>query len=79
VRDLTGAIALPVNVMIGPLAAPIADLAAAGVRRASIGTRLLLAAYAHIEHAARELLEDGTYTRYEQALAYPDVNGLFEK
>ena len=79
VRDLTGAIALPVNVMIGPLAAPIADLAAAGVRRASIGTRLLLAAYAHIEHAARELLEDGTYTSYEQALAYPDVNGLFEK
>jgi len=77
IRDLTGAIALPVNVMIGPLAVPIAELAAAGVRRASIGTRLLLAAYAHIEHAARELLDNGTYASYEQALDYPDVNGLF--
>jgi 2-methylisocitrate lyase-like PEP mutase family enzyme len=77
VRELTGAIALPVNVMVGPLAAPIADLAAAGVRRASIGTRLLLSAYAHIEQAARELLEQGTYTSYEQALGYPDVNGMF--
>ncbi len=77
VRELTAAIDLPVNVMVGPLAAPIADLAAAGVRRASIGTRLLLSAYAHIERAARELLESGTYTSYEQALGYPDVNGLF--
>lgn len=77
VRDLAGAIALPVNVMVGPLAAPIADLASAGVRRASIGTRLLLAAYAHIDRAARELLEEGTYANYEQALAYPDVNEMF--
>lgn len=76
-RKLTAAIALPVNVMAGPRAAPIADLAAAGVRRASIGTRLLLSAYAHIEKAARELLEQGTYTNYEQALDYSDVNGMF--
>jgi 2-methylisocitrate lyase-like PEP mutase family enzyme len=76
-RDLTAAIELPVNVMVGPRSAPIADLAAAGVRRASIGTRLLLSAYAHIEQAARELLEQGTYTSYAGALAYPDVNALF--
>ena len=77
VRDLAGAIELPVNVMVGPLAAPITDLAAAGVRRASIGTRLLLSAYAQIETAARELLENGTYASYEPALGYPDVNGMF--
>jgi 2-methylisocitrate lyase-like PEP mutase family enzyme len=79
VRELTAAIALPVNVMVGPRAASIADLAAAGVRRASIGTRLLLSAYAHIEHAARELLEEGTYASYQQALDYGDVNGLFAR
>jgi 2-methylisocitrate lyase-like PEP mutase family enzyme len=76
-RRLTAEIELPVNVMVGPRAAPIADLVAAGARRASIGTRLLLTAYAHIEQAARELLEQGTYTSYEQALDYPDVNAMF--
>jgi 2-methylisocitrate lyase-like PEP mutase family enzyme len=76
-RRLTAEIELPVNVMVGPRAAPIADLVAAGARRASIGTRLLLSAYAHIERAARELLEQGTYTSYEQALDYPDVNAMF--
>lgn len=76
-RKLTAKIELPVNVMVGPRAAPVADLVAAGARRASIGTRLLLSAYAHIERAARELLEEGTYTSYEQALDYPDVNGMF--
>jgi 2-methylisocitrate lyase-like PEP mutase family enzyme len=79
IRTLTAAIELPVNVMVGPLAPPIGDLAAAGVQRASIGTRLLLSAYAHIEQAARELLEQGTYASYEQALDYPDVNGLFAR
>jgi 2-methylisocitrate lyase-like PEP mutase family enzyme len=79
VRTLTAAIELPVNVMIGPRAASIAELSAAGVRRASIGTRLLLTAYAHIESAARELLEQGTYTSYEGALDYPEVNGLFAR
>jgi 2-methylisocitrate lyase-like PEP mutase family enzyme len=79
VRKLTAAIDLPVNVMVGPRAASIADLAAAGVRRASIGTRLLLSAYAHIEQAARELLEQGTYASYQQALDYADVNRLFSR
>jgi 2-methylisocitrate lyase-like PEP mutase family enzyme len=79
IRTLTAAIELPVNVMVGPLAPSIGDLAAAGVRRASIGTRLLLSAYAHIDQAARELLEQGTYASYEQALDYPDVNGLFAR
>lgn len=79
VRKLTAAIELPVNVMVGPRAASIADLAAAGVRRASIGTRLLLSAYAHIEQAARELLEQGTYASYQQALDYADVNRLFSR
>lgn len=78
-RELTSAVTLPVNAMVGFGAPAVGQLAEAGVRRVSAGTALVQSAYAHIDRAARELLEHGTYASYEEALAYPDVNEMFER
>ncbi|GLY97884.1 hypothetical protein Acsp02_51380 [Actinoplanes sp. NBRC 103695] len=68
---------LPVNVMTGPGGPTIAELAAIGVRRISVGTALAQAAYAVADRAARELLTTGTYTSLEPNVSYPDLNALF--
>ena len=53
----------PVNVLVGSDFATVADLAAAGVRRISVGGALARAAWAGFIAAATEIAEDGTFTR----------------
>ncbi|HEX2050131.1 MAG TPA: isocitrate lyase/phosphoenolpyruvate mutase family protein [Actinomycetota bacterium] len=67
---------LPLNVMAGPGAPSVAELAALGVARVSVGTALAEAAYAVVAAAARELLEAGTYGRLEGGLGYHTLNAL---
>lgn len=52
---------LPLNVMVGPGAPSVAELAALGVTRISVGPAITTAAYALATAAARELLTTGTY------------------
>ncbi|UYM07327.1 isocitrate lyase/PEP mutase family protein [Solicola gregarius] len=59
--ELTGALDVPVNVMLQPGAPSVADLAAAGVRRISVGPALHAVAVAAVEAAATELLGNGMY------------------
>lgn len=66
----------PLNVLVGPGAPPVAEFAAAGVARISLGSSVAAAAYAVVQRAARELIEDGTYTSVEGGLAYGDLNAL---
>lgn len=77
VARLTGAIDAPVNILTGPAAPPIAQLKEAGVRRVSAGSSLAAAVFGHIERAARELLEQGTYTGLAGARTWAELNALF--
>lgn len=63
VREVCRAVAKPVNFMVGvkDRSWPLADLAAAGVRRISLATSLYRAAMAGLRDAAAEIREHGTF------------------
>lgn len=77
VAELTAQSPLPVNVMAGPGAPPVADFLAHGVRRISIGTAIAQAAYTKTLEAARELLDQGTYTGLDHTLDFGELNAKF--
>ncbi len=60
IKRVVDAVGVPVNVLALATAPPIAELAAAGVRRASTGGLLAGVAYGALHAAARELLDTGT-------------------
>ncbi|WP_435590135.1 isocitrate lyase/PEP mutase family protein [Nocardia sp. bgisy118] len=74
--DLAGKSPLPVNVMTGPGAPSVPELAAAGVRRVSLGPALAQAAYGRAAAAARELLDTGTYDALAGALDFGAAEAL---
>jgi 2-methylisocitrate lyase-like PEP mutase family enzyme len=76
-RRLTAASPIPIAVMAGPGAPPVAELAAVGVRRVTVGTAIAQAAYTLAERAAAEMLTKGTYTELEQSLDFGTLNALF--
>jgi 2-methylisocitrate lyase-like PEP mutase family enzyme len=65
---------LPVAVMAGPGAPPVAELAAAGAVRVSLGTAIAQAAYGVAARAAAELLTAGTYSASEGGIDYGEMN-----
>jgi 2-methylisocitrate lyase-like PEP mutase family enzyme len=75
-RGLAERLPVPLNVMAGPGAPPVAELAALGVRRVSVGTAMASAAYAVAIRGARELLTDGTYGAMDGGVPYPELNAL---
>jgi 2-methylisocitrate lyase-like PEP mutase family enzyme len=60
-RELLAAVELPVNVLARPGTPPVAELAALGIKRISVGGGFAFAAYGAAVKAANELLNDGTY------------------
>ncbi len=68
---------LPVNAMAVAGGPGVAELAAAGVRRISVGTALAQFAYTAAHRAAAELLGPGTLTEPAGALGYGEVDALF--
>jgi 2-methylisocitrate lyase-like PEP mutase family enzyme len=79
VSTLVKASPLPINVMAGPGAPTIAELASAGVRRVSVGTAISQAAYSVARRAAVELLTSGIYTELDGALDFGTLNGVFDR
>jgi 2-methylisocitrate lyase-like PEP mutase family enzyme len=67
IRRLVESVDLPVNVLARPGAPPIAELAAAGVARISVGGAFAFAALGATVEAARELLDEGTYGFWARA------------
>ena len=61
IRAVVQAVGVPVNVLTWPGAPPVAELAAAGVRRVSVGGAFAFAALAALIDAATELRDEGTY------------------
>jgi 2-methylisocitrate lyase-like PEP mutase family enzyme len=60
-RQLLGAVDVPVSVLVLPGAPTVAELAELGVRRISVGGAFAVAAYGAVVNAANELREQGTY------------------
>ena len=60
-RQVVSSVDRPVNVLALPGGPPIPDLAAAGVRRVSVGAGFAFAALGTVVEAATELREQGTY------------------
>lgn len=74
--ELVAALPLPVSVMAGPGGPGVGELAAAGVRRVSLGGAIAEAAYAVVRRAAVEVLERGTFTSLAEHLEYAELNRL---
>ncbi|MER5748226.1 isocitrate lyase/phosphoenolpyruvate mutase family protein [Streptomyces sp. NPDC002088] len=66
----------PLNVMVGPGALPVAELAGLGVARVSAGAGIAQAAHAVVRRAARELLGTGTYDALAGGIDYGELNAL---
>jgi methylisocitrate lyase len=69
----------PVNVLIGAEGASVAELAALGVRRVSVGGALARAAWGGFLEAAREIAERGTFARLAHGIPFADINGAFAR
>ena len=65
---------LPVAVMVWPGAPTVAELAAAGAVRISLGSAIAQAAYGVAARAATELLTRGTYDSVADGIAYGTMN-----
>jgi 2-methylisocitrate lyase-like PEP mutase family enzyme len=71
-REITG----PLNVIAGPPASPIPELSRLGVRRASLGPRVVQAALGLVRRAAVELRERGTYDALSDLLPFGELQRL---
>jgi 2-methylisocitrate lyase-like PEP mutase family enzyme len=67
IRELLAALERPVNVLALPGAPSVAELAAAGVRRVSVGGAFAFASFGAAVQAAEELASAGTYGFWEHA------------
>jgi 2-methylisocitrate lyase-like PEP mutase family enzyme len=69
IRAVIAAVDRPLNVLALPAAPPVAELAAAGVSRISVGGAFAYASLGALVAAGRELLDQGTYGFWENAAA----------
>jgi 2-methylisocitrate lyase-like PEP mutase family enzyme len=76
IRQVCASVSKPVNVLMGLKGATytVAELAAAGVKRISVGGSLARAALGAFVKAAREVKEHGTFTYAADAISHADVS-----
>jgi 2-methylisocitrate lyase-like PEP mutase family enzyme len=67
----------PVNVLVGSDFTTVAELAAVGVRRISVGGALARAAWGGFLEAARQIAEHGTFTKLARAVPFDEIDGAF--
>ena len=67
----------PVNVLVGGGFTTVAELAALGVRRISVGGALARAAWTGFMVAAKEIAERGTFDTLGRAIPFAELNQLF--
>jgi 2-methylisocitrate lyase-like PEP mutase family enzyme len=80
IRTVCASVTKPVNVVMGLKSASfsVAELAALGVRRISVGSALSRAALGAFVRAAREIRGHGTFTFAEEALPYAEANDFMD-
>jgi methylisocitrate lyase len=67
----------PVNVLVGGDFTTVAELAAMGVRRISVGGALARAAWTGFLQAAREIATEGTFAGLAGAVTFAEINESF--
>jgi len=78
IKAIVGAVDLPLNILVWPGLAPIAELKAAGVRRVSAGSGTARTALGALKTATKELLESGKYdAMFKPAEGLQNMNALF--
>lgn len=76
VREICSSVSRPVNVL-AVKGFTVSSLAAAGVRRISLGSRLTTVAFGAVERAAREILDDGRFDLSSGGKPFADLQALF--
>ncbi|HTS28683.1 MAG TPA: isocitrate lyase/phosphoenolpyruvate mutase family protein [Bryobacteraceae bacterium] len=81
IRTVCQSVTKPVNVVMGLKSSTltVAELSALGVRRISLGSALSRAALGAFVCAAREILEQGTFSFAKDALPYSEANELMAR
>jgi 2-methylisocitrate lyase-like PEP mutase family enzyme len=82
IRTVCASVTKPVNVLMGLKGAPrltVRELGELGVRRISLGSGFSRAALTAFHHAAREVIEDGTFTFADETLYMSELTGMFSK
>ncbi len=78
IANLVKTIDGPINILGGPPALTLPELAQLGVARVSLAGGLMRSALGHVRTIARELLEHGTYASMNtEALSGPEFRSLF--
>jgi 2-methylisocitrate lyase-like PEP mutase family enzyme len=68
----------PVNLLVGGDGEPtVDDIAELGVRRISVGSGLVRAAWGGFDRAARALADQGSFAGFAGAMPHHDLNALF--
>jgi 2-methylisocitrate lyase-like PEP mutase family enzyme len=76
VRTICQSVSRPVNVLAVPQLT-MTQLNEAGARRISLGSKLTNYAFASLEKASREMLDDGTFTFAREATPFATLQNLF--
>ena len=81
VKAVCAAVSKPVNFMAGVpgKSFPVADLAAAGVRRISLATSLYRAAMSGLFAAATEAKDNGTFAYVDTSIPTPELSGYMRE
>jgi 2-methylisocitrate lyase-like PEP mutase family enzyme len=79
IRTVCAALEKPVNVVMGMPGATfsVEDLAAAGVKRISVGSALARAAFGTFVRACREIKDEGTFHFAEHAIGFAELEAFF--
>lgn len=79
ISAVVGALApKPVNMLVSSDFTTVAELAAAGVRRISVGGALARAAWTGFLQAAREIAEQGSFAHLARSIPFAEINGSFD-
>lgn len=80
IKAVVSAVApVPVNVLAGSDFTTVAELAAIGVRRISVGGALARAAWSGFLTAAKEVAEKGTFSSLARAIPFAEINSAFAR
>ena len=80
IATLVRSVNRPVNVIMGlqGVRLSVAELAAIGVKRISVGSALSRAALGAFLRAAREMREHGTFEFSNEAVSYREISAMFQ-
>ena len=82
IRTICSSVSKPVNILMGLKGAPrqsVRQLGELGVRRISVGSGFSRAALTAFLHAAREVIEDGTFSFADETLYISDLTEMFNQ